>query len=126
MPITTIIMGDIANSRQFHDKDLMMKSLRNALGTVGKELTNWIVFSGDSFVYDFNTKCVYVDSCIEKIRITTERMGMKIVMVSKTGDRTFEGKHPGEHQGAHYVKAAKDLKDMKKLLKLKKKFRQKD
>ncbi|MDT0557671.1 transcriptional regulator [Ichthyenterobacterium sp. W332] len=98
--MTSIITGDIINSRSLNDQGLWLSQLKQCLEYLSKgDNRTYEIFRGDSFqieVKDFLDSfehAVYIKSCLKCIK------GIDIRLAIGIGDKTFQGDKVSESNG---------------------------
>ncbi|RAV30380.1 RNA polymerase sigma factor sigma-70 region 4 domain-containing protein [Sinomicrobium soli] len=112
--MTSVITGDIINSRTSGSPGLWLIPLKKALSELAVSEKYWEVFRGDSFqveiqdYYNAFRAAVYIKACIKTLRELDVRMAIGI------GDKTHEGASVSESNGKAFIFSGELFERLKK------------
>ncbi|UNY97669.1 transcriptional regulator [Zhouia spongiae] len=112
--MTSVITGDIVNSRQSKDPKLWLHLLKKALTLSAREDRYWEVFRGDSFqieIQDYHTSfmvAVYLKSVIRSIK------GLDVRLAIGIGNKDEEAKTISEATGEAFIFSGERFERLKK------------
>ena len=100
--MTSIITGDIINSRNTHSQQWMDK-LKNVLNEIGSTPKDWEIFRGDSFQVEVTNPQKALIEAI-KIKATIKMIkGLDVRMCIGIGEKEFIGDSITESNGSAFV-----------------------
>lgn len=112
--MTSVITGDIINSRGVSSPATWLTVLKEALAHIASGPKYWEIFRGDSFqveVQDYRKAfrtTVYLKACLKEIKDLDVRMAIGI------GDKTHEGATISESNGQAFVFSGELFETLKK------------
>lgn len=112
--ITSVISGDIINSRQQRDSTSWLNSLKEVFLTIGKNPETWQIYKGDYFQIEVENfyEVVYIafkiKAAIKKHHSLDVRMAIGI------GEKKFSAEQIGESNGQAFVFSGEELEKLKK------------
>jgi len=112
--MTSIITGDIINSRGQNDPGIWLHPLKELLGEWGKSPKTWEIFRGDSFQLEINKPwkallvAIRIKACIRSIDKLDVRIGIGI------GEKTYSAPHITESNGPVFVYSGETFEELKK------------
>ncbi len=112
--MTSIITGDIINSRKQKDPKLWIDALKNSLSKLSLSAAYWEIYRGDSFQIELQDEyssfiaAIYIKASIKMIKDLDVRLAIGI------GDKTYEGDHVAESNGEAYIYSGETLETLKK------------
>lgn len=111
--MTSIITGDIINSRRVINQELWLKPLKNALNLITENDAKFEIFRGDSFQLEIKNitesfkTAIYLKATIKAIKGYDVRLAIGI------GSKNFEGKTISESNGSVFQNSGNLLEFMK-------------
>ncbi len=112
--MTSIITGDIINSKSVKLPKAYLEQIRATLQVLGKEQTDWEIFRGDSFQIEIKDplqafwQCVYIKACLKTIKELDARMAIGI------GEKTYEAKTISEANGSAFIRSGEMFEKLKR------------
>lgn len=113
--MTSIITGDIINSRKVTDQETWITPLKKVFKLYGKSPKNWEIFRGDSFqlevpeASDSLMAAIRIKATVKMIRQLDVRMAIGI------GAKTFDAARITESNGEAFVNSGEKFEELKKL-----------
>ena len=101
--MTSVITGDIINSRKLKNPEIWINALKKALSYLSPETKYWKIYRGDSFQIEIKdsqycfTAAIYIKACIKMIK------GLDVRLAIGIGDKTYEGNDVTESNGEAFV-----------------------
>ena len=112
--MTSVITGDIINSRKLKNPEIWINALKKALSYLSPETKYWKIYRGDSFQIEIKdsqycfTAAIYIKACIKMIK------GLDVRLAIGIGDKTYEGNDVTESNGEAFVFSGETLESLKK------------
>lgn len=112
--MTSVITGDIINSRSVINQDLWLIPLKESLNFITKDDSKYEIFRGDSFQVEVEDitesfkKAIYIKACIKSIK------GFDVRLAIGIGTKTFEGVTISESNGPAFQNSGGLLEFMKR------------
>ena len=112
--MTSVITGDIINSRKQKEPEVWINTLKNALSNLSSDTKYWEIYRGDSFqieIRDYHssfTATLYIKACIKMIKDLDVRLAIGV------GNKTYEGKDVTESNGEAFVFSGEIVETLKK------------
>ncbi len=112
--MTSVISGDIINSRKREDTSSWLKSLKEIFLTIGKNPETWQIYKGDYFqieiedIYEVVFIAFKIKAAIKMYPSLDVRMSIGI------GEKNFSAKQIGESNGQAFVFSGEELEKLKK------------
>ncbi|WP_179345749.1 SatD family protein [Winogradskyella ursingii] len=110
--MTSVITGDIINSRRVVNQGIWLNPLKEALKHISKNNTKYEIFRGDSFqveVQDIPSsfkKVIYLKACIKSIK------GFDVRLAIGIGDKNYIGTNVSESNGEAFVYSGQAFKTL--------------
>ncbi len=111
--ITSIITGDVVNSRKSQKTDEWLKELKETLSIFGKEPKNWEIYRGDSFQLEIRESekslsvALLIKSSIKQFRQLDVRIAIGI------GEKTYNSPKITESNGSAFVNSGECYEKLK-------------
>ena len=110
--ITSIITGDIMNSRKIPDSR-WLKTLKSALNRYGQEPLSWEIYRGDSFQLEVKPPealqaALFIKASIKHYKQLDARMAIGI------GEKNFEASKITESNGSAFIHSGECFENLKK------------
>jgi hypothetical protein len=112
--VTSVITGDIINSRQVKNSRLWLSPLKKTLSSEGNSPKTWEIYRGDSFQIEIKdpSKALLVAL---KIKVTIKcTKGLDVRMAIGIGQKDFAGSKVTENNGEAFVNSGEKLETLKK------------
>ncbi|MFD0991290.1 transcriptional regulator [Mariniflexile jejuense] len=112
--MTSVITGDIINSRKQKEPEIWIRTLKNALSNLSSETKYWELYRGDSFQIEITDSsysfiaAIYIKACIKMIK------GLDVRLAIGIGNKTYDGKNVTESNGDAFVFSGEVLETLKK------------
>ncbi len=112
--MTSVITGDIINSRDALNQELWLSKLKSALSILSSDTSFYEIYRGDSFQLEFRDylesffAAVYIKSCIKSVKGIDVRMSIGI------GEKTYQGETVSESNGEAFVFSGETFEKLKK------------
>lgn len=112
--MTSVITGDIINSRKQKEPEVWMHTLKKALSHLSLENKYWEIYRGDSFqieIRDYNTSfkaAIYIKAAIKMIK------GLDVRLAIGVGNKTYDGNDVTESNGEAFVFSGEIMETLKK------------
>ncbi|WP_242205141.1 SatD family protein [Aestuariivivens insulae] len=112
--MTSVITGDIINSRAQENPEAWLNALKNALLILNPDSKSWEIYRGDSFQIEIKDclssfkYAAYIKSCIKSIS------GLDVRLAIGIGDKTYQGNRVTESNGEAFVFSGEALEALKK------------
>ena len=110
---TSVITGDIINSKSLETPKIWVDALTEALSYLSTSQFSWRLSRGDNFQIEIKDisksflNAVYIKAVMKNI-------GLDIRIAIGIGSKTYEGKHVGESTGDAFVFSGETLEELKK------------
>jgi hypothetical protein len=111
---TSVITGDIINSRSVLDQGIWLKPLKKALQFITDDDSKYDIYRGDSFqieVEDIKTcfkKAIYLKASIKSIK------GFNVRLAIGIGDKTYRANNITQSNGSAFLNSGSSLDFMKR------------
>ncbi len=110
--MTSIITGDIINSRRASSKS-WMENLKKFLGSKGKNPSEWEIFRGDEFQLEVkNPEAALLTALHIKTWLKTIKLDARISI--GIGEKDFNGKKISESNGSAFIRSGELFETLKK------------
>jgi len=112
--MTSIITGDIINSRKVKQPEKWLKTLKEVFNTIGKETKTWEIFKGDYFQLEVNNIedalfiALKLKAVIKNIKPLDVRMAIGI------GEKTYNAPRISEANGEAFIHSGELFENLKK------------
>ncbi len=112
--MTSIITGDIINSRTTKTPEIWLSALKEALSQYGNSPKHWEVYRGDSFQLEIADASkaleavIAIKAAIKKIKKLDVRMAIGI------GTKNYNATHISEANGPVFIASGETLEQLKK------------
>ena len=112
--MTSVITGDIINSRKQKEPEVWINTLKNALSNLSSDAKYWEIYRGDSFqieIRDYHssfTAAIYIKACIQMIK------GLDVRLAIGVGNKTYDGNDVTESNGEAFVFSGEIVETLKK------------
>lgn len=112
--MTSVITGDIINSRKQKEPQVWINTLKNALSNLSSDTKYWEIYRGDSFqieIRDYHscfTAAIYIKACIQMIK------GLDVRLAIGIGNKTYDGNDVTESNGEAFVFSGEIMETLKK------------
>ena len=112
--MTSIITGDLVNSRKIADSSIWLDPLKELLSTFGKTPEVWEIFRGDSFQLEINQpeealyKAIQIKACIKTIK------GLDVRMAIGIGAKSFTAINITASNGEAFIHSGEQFEQLKK------------
>ena len=112
--MTSVITGDIINSRKQKEPEVWINTLKNALSNLSSDTKYWEIYRGDSFQIEIRdhqssfTATLYIKACIKMIK------GLDVRLAIGVGNKTYDGKDVTESNGEAFVFSGEIVETLKK------------
>jgi hypothetical protein len=112
--MTSIITGDIVNSREVNNPDEWMLPFKKILSVYGKSPKVWEIYRGDSFQLEVKKAeesllaAINIKACIKSIK------GLDVRMAIGIGDKTYDAPRITEANGAAFIYSGEHFEKLKK------------
>jgi predicted MPP superfamily phosphohydrolase len=112
--LTSVITGDIINSRKQKEPEVWINTLKNALSNLSSDTKYWQIYRGDSFqieIRDYHssfTAAIYIKACIQMIK------GLDVRLAIGVGNKTYDGNDVTESNGEAFVFSGEIVETLKK------------
>ena len=113
--MTSVITGDVINSRKVANQDEWIKPLKKALTKYGKTPKHWEIFRGDSFQVEISQPeksfwaAISIKAHIRSIKALDVRMAIGI------GDKNFSAPRITESNGPAFINSGEQFETLKKI-----------
>lgn len=112
--MTSVITGDIINSRKQKEPEVWISTLKKALSHLSTETKYWELYRGDSFQIEIRDyyisfmAAIYIKAAIKMIK------GLDVRLAIGVGNKTYEGNDVTESNGEAFVFSGEILETLKK------------
>ncbi len=112
--MTSVITGDIINSRGKNDPSIWLHPLKELLGEWGKSPKTWEIFRGDSFQLEISNPqdallaAIRIKACIKSIDKLDVRIGIGI------GEKSYNASRITESNGPAFIHSGETFEELKK------------
>ncbi|WP_100614834.1 transcriptional regulator [Confluentibacter citreus] len=112
--MTSVITGDIINSRKQKEPEVWINSLKKVLSKINVETKYWEIYRGDSFqieIKDYYTSfiaAIYIKAAIKMIK------GLDVRLAIGVGNKTYDGNDVTESNGDAFVFSGEIMETLKK------------
>lgn len=112
--MTSVITGDIINSRSNATAQEFLTPVREVLSSFGKEGRDWDIFRGDSFQVEIQNaedafwKAVYIKAALKSQKNLDARMAIGI------GDKSYDNANISESSGTAFYRSGSSFEKLKK------------
>ncbi|MBN8837910.1 MAG: transcriptional regulator [Sphingobacteriia bacterium] len=115
--MTSVITGDIINSRTIANQQQWLKPLKQLFLTFGKSPKIWEIYRGDSFQIEVKRPeaafltALQIKACIKSIA------GLDVRMVIGIGEKNFDAPRITESNGEAFINSGEKFESLKRLKK---------
>jgi len=113
--MTSIITGDIINSRKVTDQQAWLVPLKKLLSTYGKSPKTWEIFRGDSFQLEVEDPTLSFLAAIRIKAAIRSVKGLDVRMAIGIGKKTYVASRISESNGEAFVNSGEKFEELKKL-----------
>lgn len=112
--MTSVITGDIINSRKQKEPEVWMITLKKVLSSLSAETKYWEIYRGDSFqieIRDYHASfmaAIYIKAAIKMIK------GLDVRLAIGVGNKTYDGNDVTESNGEAFVFSGEMIETLKK------------
>lgn len=112
--MTSVITGDIINSRSTATAQEFLTPVREVLSSFGNEGRDWDIFRGDSFQVEIQNaedafwKAVYIKAALKSQKNLDARMAIGI------GDKSYDNANISESSGTAFYRSGSSFEKLKK------------
>lgn len=112
--MTSVITGDIINSRKQKEPEVWMITLKKVLSSLSTETKYWEIYRGDSFqieIRDYHASfmaAIYIKAAIKMIK------GLDVRLAIGVGNKTYDGNDVTESNGEAFVFSGEMIETLKK------------
>lgn len=112
--MTSVITGDIVNSRKQKEPEVWMITLKKVLSSLSAETKYWEIYRGDSFqieIRDYHASfmaAIYIKAAIKMIK------GLDVRLAIGVGNKTYDGNDVTESNGEAFVFSGEMIETLKK------------
>ena len=113
--MTSIITGDIINSRRVTDQQAWLTPLKKVLSFYGKSPKTWEIFRGDSFQLEVDSPsqsflvALKIKAAIRSVK------GLDVRMAIGIGKKTYVAARISESNGEAFVNSGEQFEELKKI-----------
>ncbi|MVT12016.1 transcriptional regulator [Chitinophaga tropicalis] len=113
--MTSVITGDIINSRKMDDPAIWLNPLKALMREWGKSPKTWEIYRGDSFQVEINAPqhallaAIRIKACIKSIEKLDVRIGIGI------GEKNYDAPKITEANGEVFINSGEIFEELKKL-----------
>lgn len=113
--MTSIITGDIVNSRGVSNQKKWLTPLKKLLSQYGKTPRNWEIFRGDSFQLEVKKPeesfmaAIRIKACIRAVK------GLDVRMAIGIGDKEYNASRISESNGPAFIYSGEKFESLKRL-----------
>ena len=113
--MTSIITGDIINSRKVTDQKSWIQPLKKIMGDYGKTPKTWEIFRGDSFQLEIEhpeesfMAALKIKAAIRSVK------GLDVRMAIGIGEKTYDATRISESNGEAFVNSGEKFEELKKI-----------
>jgi hypothetical protein len=112
--LTSVITGDIINSRKVQNSRLWLSPLKKTLSSEGNSPKTWEIYRGDSFQLEIKDPSKALLIAL-KIKVTIKcTKGLDVRMAIGIGQKDFIGSKVTESNGEAFVNSGEKLETIKK------------
>lgn len=115
--MTSVILGDIINSRKAGDPSQWLTPLKELLGKYGKSPRKWVIERGDTFQVEVSDPAVSLRAAL-RIKALIKSLGIKeldVRMAIGVGAKDFQGARISESNGEAFVNCGEKFETLKKI-----------
>ena len=112
--MTSIITGDIINSRKANQPEVWLNLLKNELNQIGKEPEVWEIYRGDSFQVEVKAIEETLKIALKLKAAVKTIKGLDVRMAIGIGEKTFNAPKITEANGDAFVRSGKLFEHLKK------------
>ncbi|AXP79450.1 hypothetical protein CJ739_352 [Mariniflexile rhizosphaerae] len=112
--MTSVITGDIINSRKQKEPEVWMITLKKVLSGLSADTKYWEIYRGDSFqieIRDYHASfmaAIYIKAAIKMIK------GLDVRLAIGVGNKTYDGNDVTESNGEAFVFSGEMIETLKK------------
>jgi len=113
--MTSIITGDIINSRKVIDQKTWLTPLKKVLSGYGKSPKNWEIFRGDSFQLEVDDPAGSFLAAIRLKAAVRSIKGLDVRMAIGIGEKTYVASRISESNGEAFINSGEKFEELKKI-----------
>lgn len=115
--MTSVLLGDIINSRKAADPAKWLQPLKKLLGKYGKNPGGWIIERGDSFQLEITDPSLALQAAL-RIKALIKSLDVKeldVRIAIGIGKKSFQGKRISESNGEAFINSGETFESLKKI-----------
>jgi len=113
--MTSIITGDIINSRKVTDQKSWIQPLKKIMGDYGKTPKTWEIFRGDSFQLEIEQPEESFMAALKIKAAIRSVKGLDVRMAIGIGEKTYDATRISESNGEAFVNSGEKFEELKKI-----------
>jgi hypothetical protein len=113
--MTSIITGDIINSRKIQDPKTWIQPLKKIMTIYGKSPENWEIFRGDSFQLEVKETEASLLAAIKIKAVMRSIKGLDVRMAIGIGNKTYTARRISESNGEAFINSGEKFEELKKI-----------
>ena len=113
--MTSIITGDIINSRKVTDQKSWIQPLKKIMGDYGKTPKAWEIFRGDSFQLEIEQPEESFMAALKIKAAIRSVKGLDVRMAIGIGEKTYDATRISESNGEAFVNSGEKFEELKKI-----------
>ncbi|HMF72754.1 MAG TPA: SatD family protein [Flavitalea sp.] len=113
--MTSIITGDIINSRKVTDQKSWIQPLKKIMGDYGKTPKTWEIFRGDSFQLEIEQPEESFMAALKIKAAIRSVKGLDVRMAIGIGEKTYDAIRISESNGDAFVNSGEKFEELKKI-----------
>ncbi|MBP6681619.1 MAG: hypothetical protein KA166_10515 [Saprospiraceae bacterium] len=111
--MTSVITGDIINSRNLENPNIWMAGLKEVFETVGPEPETWDIYRGDSFQLEVkDPEMLFKMALLIKATIKSIK-GIDVRMALGVGEKNYEAARITESNGEAFINSGEQFEKLK-------------
>ncbi len=111
--MTSVITGDIINSRNLENPNIWMAGLKEVFETVGPEPETWDIYRGDSFQLEVKDPVMLFMMAL-RIKATIKSIkGIDVRMALGVGEKNYEAARITESNGEAFINSGEQFEKLK-------------
>lgn len=112
--MTSIITGDIINSRKAKQPEEWLSSIKKIFNEVGKETLNWEIFKGDYFQLEVSEITEVLLTAL-KLKATVKKIkGLDVRLAMGIGEKSYQAARISESNGEAFIHSGELFESLKK------------
>ena len=113
--MTSIVTGDIINSRKVTDQKSWIQPLKKIMGDYGKTPKTWEIFRGDSFQLEIEQPEESFMAALKIKAAIRSVKGLDVRMAIGIGEKTYDATRISESNGEAFVNSGEKFEELKKI-----------